>query len=161
MPVAAACLVAACSGDTDVMPASGDDADAPVTAATLGEQTLLSTEDYLALPAYADADPENGQRRAQMCRTCHTLGAGGVHMIGPNLFALFGRSAGSAAGYDYSEVLRDADFIWTPKALDAWLARPAQFLPGNRMGFPGVAEAGDRADVIAYLLEATSPQDGD
>ena len=45
--------------------------------------------------------------------------------------------------------------VWTPRALDAWLARPARFLPGNRMTFPGIADAGDRADLIAWLLEAT------
>ena len=50
--------------------------------------------------------------------------------------------------------------VWTPSALDAWLAQPARFLPGNRMSFPGVSRASDRADVIAYLLEATSQQDG-
>ena len=62
--------------------------------------------------------------------------------------------------YSYSDALQEADFVWTPRALDAWLAQPARFLPGNRMSFPGVSQASDRTDVIAYLLEATSEQDG-
>jgi cytochrome c len=153
-------LVAACSGGSDSASGGADDAAAALTAATLGEQSVLAAADYLQQPPYAGADRENGQRLAQMCKACHTLGAGGVHMIGPNLFGFFGRTAGSAERYAYSAALQEAEFAWTPRALDAWLARPARFLPGNRMSFPGVSSASDRADMIAYLLEATSPQDG-
>jgi cytochrome c len=157
--VATAGLVAACSGETDSSPEDG--AAATLTVATLGQQSVLPTAEYLAQPPYAGADRDNGQRLAQMCKACHTLGQGGVHMIGPNLFGFFGRAAGSAEGYGYSPVLQQADFVWTPRALDAWLKRPAQFLPGNRMSFPGISGADDRRDVIAYLLDATSPASGD
>ena len=150
-------VMTACSGDPD--PSSG--ADAVLTAATLGEQSVLSTTDYLQQPPYANADRENGARLAQMCKACHTLGEGGVHMIGPNLFGFFGKTAGSAERYAYSAAFQDIDFVWTPRALDAWLTRPARFLPGNRMSFPGVSSASDRADLIAHLLATTSPQGGD
>lgn len=76
-------------------------------------------------------------------------------MIGPNLSGLFGSASGTKDGFDYSDVMRDAEFVWTPRALDAWLVAPAQFLPGNRMSFMGVADPGNRADLIAYLLVAT------
>ena len=81
-------------------------------------------------------------------------------MVGPNLYGFFGKPAGSSDRYPYSAALQESDFVWTPRALDAWLSQPARFLPGNRMSFPGVSRASDRADVIAYLLEATSRQDG-
>lgn len=158
---ASACLVAACSGESDSSPGAADGGTPPLTAVTLGEQSVLATADFLAQPPYAGADRANGQRLAQMCKACHTLGEGGVHMIGPNLSGFFGNPAGSAEGYNYSAALQEADFVWTPRAMDAWLARPARFLPGNRMSFPGVSSASDRADMIAYLLEATSRQDGD
>ncbi len=157
----AAGLVAACGGGSESTPGGADEAGAALTAATLGDQSVLAAADYLQQAPYAGADRENGQRLAQMCKACHTLGKGGVHMIGPNLFGFFGRAAGSAERYPYSAALQEAEFTWTPRALDAWLARPARFLPGNRMSFPGVSGATDRADMIAYLLEATSPQDGD
>ena len=116
----------------------------------------MPAADYLAQAPYAGADRDNGQRLAQMCRACHTFGKGGVNMIGPNLFGFFGKPAGSVAGYAYSAALQEADFVWTPRALDAWLSQPARFLPGNRMSFPGVARAEERTELIAYLLEATS-----
>ena len=155
----AACLVAACGADSTSSPAAGDGSAAPLTAAALGEQSVLPAADYLAQAPYAGADRDNGQRLAQMCKACHTIGKGGVDMVGPNLFGFFGRPAGSAARYSYSPALQEADFVWTPRALDAWLSQPARFLPGNRMSFPGVSAASDRADVIAYLLEATTRDD--
>jgi cytochrome c len=149
-------LLAACGGDSPSSPAGGDGSIAPLTAATLGEQSVMPAADYLAQAPYAGADRDNGQRLAQMCKACHTFGKGGVNMVGPNLFGFFGRPAGSVAGYAYSAALQEADFVWTPRALDAWLSQPARFLPGNRMSFPGVSRAEERTELIAYLLEATS-----
>ncbi len=128
------------------------------TAATLGEQSVLSNAEYLATEPYLGADVANGERLAVLCRACHSLEQGGLHMIGPNLYGFFGSKAGQSDGYDYSTALGDADFIWTPRALDAWMAQPADFLPGNRMTFAGVRGPTDRADIIAYLLGATDQE---
>jgi cytochrome c len=154
-----ACLVAACGGDSPSPAAGSDESAVPLTAATLGQQTVKPLADYLGQAPYSAADRDNGERLAQMCKACHTIGKGGVNMIGPNLYGFFGKPAGSVAAYGYSVALQEADFVWTPRALDAWLLRPARFLPGNRMSFPGVSRASDRADLIAYLLEATSRDD--
>jgi cytochrome c len=151
-------LVVACGSDSKSSSDAGDGAEV-LTAATLGEQTQLPIAEYLQQPPYAGADRKNGERLAQMCRACHTFGEGGVHMIGPNLFGFFGNKAGSGERYNYSPALQEAQFIWTPRALDAWLERPARFLPGNRMSYPGVTSASDRADLIAYLLESMSGKD--
>jgi cytochrome c len=63
---------------------------------------------------------------------------------------------GSQSGFEYSAVMRNADFVWTPAAVDAWLAQPGRFLPGNRMMYAGLLDEQDRNDLIAYLLEATT-----
>jgi len=148
-----ALLAAGCgekSGD------GGAQAPPALTAATLGEQQLLSAAVYLSQPPYVDADQSNGARQAQVCRACHSLDAGGANMIGPALFGFFGSEAGSREGFEYSPVLAEAAFVWTPRALDAWLAQPGRFLPGNRMTFGGVLREDDRNDLIAYLLQVTS-----
>jgi len=147
-----------------VCAACGDGSDAgqqagAVTAATLGEQLVLTPAEYLAKLPYAAADRDKGRRLAQVCKACHSLEQDGQSMIGPPLYGMFGRRAASVGGFDYSPAIRDADFVWTPAALDAWLQQPARFLPGNRMTFPGVPGGGDRADLIAYLLGATSVTD--
>lgn len=145
-------ILAGCGGN------SGEDSPqqaAVLTAATLGEQAVLSTSEYLANSPYVTADIDNGAGQAQICRACHSLDQGGPTLIGPNLFGMFGRRAGARDDYEYSEVLAEAGFIWTPRALEAWLAEPARFLPGNRMIFAGVLDAKNRVDVVAYLLQVT------
>ena len=79
-------------------------------------------------------------------------------MIGPALHGFFGGQVGSQNGFEYSAAMRSADFVWTPEALNAWLAQPGQFLPGNRMTFAGVLKQGDRDDLIAYLLAVTTAE---
>jgi cytochrome c len=132
---------------------------ARLTAATLGEQIILSAKDYLAQDKYAAADIDRGETLAMQCRACHTLNQGGADVLGPNLFGLFGRTAGSATEYSYSEALASSGFVWTPRALDAWLAQPYPFLPDNRMSFPGLPDSNDRNAVIAYLLQQTEASD--
>lgn len=143
----ASLTVTACGG--------GGDVPAEPTAATLGEQRILAPSAYRAQPPYADADVENGESLAQACLACHSLEQGDAVRAGPNLSGIFGRGAGTREGFDYSEAMTEAEFVWTPRALDAWLARPARFLPGTRMSFAGVPDAHDRNDLIAWLLEVT------
>jgi cytochrome c len=126
-----------------------------VTAATLGKQELLTSKDYLEQHIYASADTNRGEILSMQCRTCHTLEKDGVAIVGPNLFGIFGKIAASAPDFSYSEVLATSDFIWTPRTLDAWLAKPFVFLPGNRMSFSGLPDRKDRNSLIAYLLQQT------
>ena len=153
--IAAAILISGCGQQTeDYGTESGT---APIlTAKTLGEQVVLSAEDYLAAAPYADADRSQGERQAQICRACHSLDKGGPNMVGPGLYEFFGTKAGTREGFPYSEAMREAGFVWTPRALDAWLAQPGRFLPGNRMTFAGVMRQEDRDALIAYLLEVTT-----
>ena len=128
------------------------------TAGTLGKQVVLSTEDYLGVDPYVSANRSRGEKQAQVCRACHSLDKGGPNMIGPALFGFFGTEVGTRNGFEYSAVMRNASFVWTPEALNAWLAQPGRFLPGNRMTFAGVLKQDDRDDLIAYLLAVTSAE---
>nr|CAM58084.1 hypothetical protein [uncultured marine microorganism] len=152
---AATCSLGSCGQSGTGAPSGSSTKAPPLTAATLGEQTILSPKDYLAQDKYAAADTGRGEALSMQCRACHTLEQGGANVLGPNLFGVFSRTAGSAPDYPYSEVLAAGGFIWTPRALDAWLAQPFAFLPGNRMSFPGLTDGNDRNAVIAYLLQYT------
>ncbi|MDZ7643492.1 MAG: hypothetical protein U5K76_04205 [Woeseiaceae bacterium] len=129
----------------------------PLTAATLGNQSPRPIADYLAEPRYAGASAELGTRLLTQCRACHSLAADAPHRLGPNLHGVFGRPVGTAEGYGYTQALRNADFTWTPRALDAWLANPTRFLPGNAMAYAGLRHEEDRDALIAALLRATAP----
>lgn len=114
-------------------------------------QALLAS-----LPApYNAGELENGRRAFARCRSCHTITEGGPNMTGPNLWGVFGREAGRHPGYNYSNALKQADFTWDAERLDHWLANPRTFLPGNKMTFPGLPDATDRRDVIAWLKVET------
>jgi cytochrome c len=133
-----------------------DDGPAPLTASAFIDEPVLTNDEYLAVAPWADADVQLGERIAFQCKACHTLQRDGVIMVGPNLFGVFGRAAASTNGFDYSPALQNAGLTWSPTALDAWLANPARFLPGNRMPFAGISDKADRDALIAYLLMETN-----
>jgi cytochrome c len=156
-----ACSLNAC-GQSETGAISGDGTRATaLTAATLGEQTVLSPDEYLGQEPYALADSSRGEALAMQCRACHTLDKGGATIVGPNLFGIFSRMSGSDPDFPYSNALAAAGFVWTPRALDAWLAEPFAFLPGNRMSFPGMPDDMDRNALIAYLLRYTQSSEQD
>lgn len=146
--------VAAC-GKAGEAPESGAGTTEVLTAATLGEQVVLPSDDYLELPRYQDADPAYGRNLALQCRTCHILDRRDSSPLGPSLYGMFGRRAGSLEDFRYSPALAQADFVWTPRALDAWLEAPWRFLPGNRMAFAGLPDPDARDALIAALLRMT------
>lgn len=108
------------------------------------------------LPApYNAGDLENGRRAFARCRSCHTITPGGPNMTGPNLYGVFGRAAGADPKFSYSHAMRTAGFTWDADKLDHWLQNPRTFLPGNKMTYPGLPDAADRRDVIAFLKVET------
>ncbi len=105
--------------------------------------------------ALAPADLMRGELLSLACQACHTLGAGQAHLLGPNLYGVFGQTSARKDDFEYSPALRSAELVWTPAALEAWLANPEEFLPGNNMVFAGYDSATDRRDLIAFLLHNT------
>lgn len=106
----------------------------------------------LAGTAFAQAagDPARGQRVYARCAACHDLNTGATR-LGPSLKGVVGRTSGTMPGFNYSQALKDKAVRWDAATLDQFLASPAKFAPGNRMAFPPMANAQDRADLIAFL----------
>lgn len=105
----------------------------------------------LAAPAWADAtgDAVKGKAAFGVCAMCHSAEAG-KNGIGPSLFGVVGRTAGTAPGFKYSAAMTKAG-TWTPNKLDAFITAPKTAVPGTIMPFAGLKDAQKRADLIAYL----------
>jgi cytochrome c len=126
---------------------------APVTLTDPQKKALVAE-----LPAaYQAADLSNGEAKFAVCRSCHTTAQGGDDMTGPNLFGIFGRKAGSKAGFTYSDDLKNAAWTWDAGELDKWITNPHALLAGTKMTFIGMPDANDRRDLIAFLKVQTSP----
>jgi cytochrome c len=92
------------------------------------------------------------------CRACHSV-APGVQLTGPSLAHVWGQRAGTVEGFTrYSEPLRHTSVVWDERSLDRWLADPQAVVPGNLMTFPGVKDAQQRADLVAYLKAVAAGQ---
>jgi len=101
-------------------------------------------------------DAAAGRLVFRKCQACHSIEPG-KNMLGPSLSGLIGRKAGTEAGYNYSPAMKSADIVWNAQTLDQYLSDPAKVVPGNKMPFPGLKTADDRADVIAYLAGGAQP----
>jgi cytochrome c len=94
---------------------------------------------------------EQGQSAfRKICSICHADRPGQT-VIGPSLFGVFGRKAGSLAGFNYSEAMKSAGIVWDDDTLDKHLSDPRHFIPGNRMTYAGVKDPALRKDIILYL----------
>jgi cytochrome c len=85
------------------------------------------------------------------CQTCHSVDKGGSNKLGPLLFGIMGKKAGTLPGYAYSRPLKNSKFVWNDDALRNWLKRPNQTLPGTRMAFAGLSNPQQIEDLIAYM----------
>lgn len=98
------------------------------------------------------ANVDSGERLFGRCAACHAIRRGATDRNGPTLFGVMGAPVAQvSARFGYTAALQRAGGRWTPARMDAWLASPQRFAPGTSMGFPGLADPLDRADVIAYL----------
>jgi cytochrome c len=101
---------------------------------------------------HAQGDPKSGQTVFdQKCSSCHSVTADGAHgLLGPNLVGVVGRPAGTVAGWDFSQALKDSKMVWTEENLDKWLTDTTAFVPMAQMDLK-VPSRIEREDVIAYL----------
>lgn len=131
---AAFLALAGCSGGSE------SDAPAAPAAGTSGE----------AIAAASAAAAANPPAAFLQCKVCHTTEPG-QHLVGPSLAGVYGKPAGSAAGYPYSAALKQSGLTWDDAALDRFLAAPMQAVPGTKMIYAGLKDPAARREVVAHL----------
>ncbi len=157
----AAADIGAESGKVDnVTMSAGDDAKASAKRlADAGDAALNAASDAASDAAGGFGalvgDATKGKRLYIQCQSCHTL-IEGRNLVGPSLYKIVGREAGTVEGFRYSDANANSGVVWTEDALFAFMEDPRGYMPGTRMIFPGVRKPQDRADIIAYLQESAN-----
>jgi cytochrome c len=103
----------------------------------------------MLLPGHANAQ-DGAQLFKSNCAVCHSAESG-QNKIGPTLFGVVGRKAGTAAAYTYSDAMKKSGVTWTPDQLDQYLANPKGVVPNTKMLFLGLKNPEDRKAIIDYL----------
>ena len=115
--------------------------------------TPASPKNEPVLALIASSDPGAGQKVFKKCAACHSVDSGGKNKVGPNLYQILNAKLGAKDGFNYSSALKafEGAAAWDYGALNGFLKKPKEYMPGTKMGFAGLKKVGDRAAVIAYL----------
>ena len=111
------------------------------------------TENIMAL--FASASAADGAKIFSKCKACHSIAKGGGNKIGPALWGVLGRKAGSLSDYKYSKAMIAYGKPWSFEEMDGFLAKPKEWIKGTKMSYAGLKSAKDRASLILYMNENT------
>ena len=111
----------------------------------------INIKELLAL-----GDAAHGEKVFKRCSACHMIVSGGKNMIGPNLWGVIGRTAGSVTDYKYSKAMVEYNKEWTFEEMNAYLIKPQAYIKGTKMAFAGLRKEKDRASVILYMNSKSS-----
>jgi len=122
-------------------------------ANTTTSETSSETGNIMAL--FASTSAADGVKVFKKCAACHSIAQGGANKIGPALWNVLGRKAGSVPGYKYSKAMLAHEKSWSFEEMDGFLTKPKDWIKGTKMSFAGLKNAKDRAAVILYMNENT------
>ena len=103
--------------------------------------------------ALADDDAKlikKGKKVYNKCKTCHFIDKE-KNKIGPHLVGIIGRAAGVVEGFKYSDALKNSGIVWNDEEILAYIEKPKEFIPKNKMVFPGLKKESQRLAVLAYI----------
>lgn len=120
---------------------------------TLAAVILTTT----AAQAAEKINMDMAKRQAAICTSCHFFNEAEGTKVGPNLYGVLGRKAGTKEGYMYSDAMKAQKFKWDKKRLDKWLTNPKAMVPGTKMSYPGTDKPEIRKNIIAWVESVTTP----
>jgi len=125
----------------------------PVASNTSAETVSTSSESGEIMALFASVSTVEGAKVFKKCAACHSIAEGGGNKIGPALWGVLGRPAGSVPGYKYSKAMAAHDKNWSFEEMNGFLVKPKDWIKGTKMSFAGLKKAKDRAAVILYMNE--------
>ena len=127
---------------------------ATVSASTNSETKVVEKVDIAQLLSLGDL--AHGEKVFKKCSACHMIASGGKNMIGPNLWGVIGRTAGSVSDYKYSKAMVAYAKQWNFEEMNSYLIKPQAYIKGTKMAFAGLRKEKDRASVILYMNSKSS-----
>ena len=122
---------------------------------TAAETSSENSESGNIMTLFASTSSEDGAKVFKKCAACHSIAKGKGNKIGPALFGVLGRQAGSLVDYKYSKAMIAHGKPWTFEEMNSFLTKPKDWVKGTKMSFVGLKNAKDRAAVILYMNENT------
>jgi len=126
-----------------------------VASTTSAETSSENSESGNIMALFASASAAEGAKVFKKCAACHSIKEGGANKIGPALWGVLGRTAGSVPGYKYSKAMTAHGKNWSFEEMNGFLIKPKDWIKGTKMSFAGLKNAKDRAAVILYMNENT------
>jgi len=127
-----------------------------VASTTSTETDSTNSEAGNIMALFASASAAEGAKVFKKCAACHSIKEGGANKIGPALWGVLGRPAGSVPGYKYSKAMAAHGKNWSFEEMNGFLIKPKDWIKGTKMSFAGLRSAKDRAAVILYMNENSS-----
>ena len=124
------------------------------TVSSGNEVKVVEAVDIKALLAMGDL--VHGEKVFKKCSACHMITSGGKNMIGPNLWSVIGRTAGSVNDYKYSKAMIAYGKEWSFEEMNSYLIKPQAYIKGTKMAFAGLRKEKDRASVILFMNSKSS-----
>ena len=126
-----------------------------VADTTSAEASSENSESENIMALFASTSAADGAKVFKKCLACHSVGKGGPNKIGPNIFGVLNRKAGSISNYKYSKAMLAYGKVWSFEEMNSFLTKPKDWIKGTKMSFAGLKNAKDRAAVILYMNEKT------
>ena len=124
------------------------------TSSTSSEAKVVEAVDIKQLLTMGDL--AHGEKVFKKCSACHQIASSGKNMIGPNLWGVIGRTAGSVGDYKYSKAMVAYGKEWTYEEMNSYLIKPQAYVRGTKMAFAGLRKEKDRASVILFMNSKSS-----